>query len=412
MFADALLARAAAEPPPRWKFLPGQRYREMPATFALHLLALAAHREPYRKVNGTPLGAAVADKLQTWLGGTPADAEGHTREPEAQGGLGGWTHNAAAQILLLAKHTFAVWSRLAEAERRRADLIMQALAVAGHFTLGDANNYHVLLDGISPNHKSWNPNITEGYVDVMVAAAQYFEPAELNAFFRGFDFDTFVSDLERHELHNISRCWRHTPAISGLLMRGGSHHLGGGTGPVHAGGVTGHGCGVRQDFTFFGYGLTEPWALYRTQADRLYAKAVRTEIIVHGDNRSRLLQRATAATVSPWEGRMGMCAEFESTDWFGLRTSLTYAFEGVMINLGTAATLKVLGIWRDDAAGRDIVRRMAVGVSDLRFKAREGYRGWAGGRETCAWLEQDLQPIGSDYIFPLWTELFPPPEAN
>jgi hypothetical protein len=412
MFADALLARAAAEPPPRWKFLPGQRYREMPATFALHLLALEAHLEPNRKVNGTPLAAAVAEKLQTWLGGTPADAEGHTREPEAQGGLGGWTHNAAAQTLLLAKRTFAIWSRLTEAERRRADLIMQALAVAGHFTLGDANNYHVLLDGISPNHKSWNPNITEGYVDVMVAAAQYFEPAELKAFFRGFDFSGFVSELERHELRNISRCWRHTPAVGDLLMQGGPHHLGGGTGPVQAGGVTGHGHGVRQDFTFFGYELTEPWALYRTQADRLYAKAVRTEIIVHGDNRSRLLQRATDATVSPWEGRMGMCAEFEGTDWFGLRTSLTYAFEGVMINLGTAATLKVLGAWRDDAAGRDIARRMAVGVSDLKFKAHEGYRGWAGGKETKAWLEQDLQPIGSDYIFPLWTDFFPPPEAN
>ncbi len=412
MLADDLLARAMAAPPPRWKFLPGQRYRELPATFALHLLALTAHMEPKRQISGTPLAAAVVEKLQTWLGGTPADAEGHTREPEAQGGLGGWTHNAAAQTLLLAKRTFAVWSQLAETERQRADLIMQALAVAGHFTLGDANNYHVLLDGRSPNHKSWNPNITEGYVDVMIAAGQYFEPTELNAFFCRFDFDAFIGELERCGLRNISRCWQHTPAMGGLLMRGGSHHLDGAAGPVSAGGVIGYGRGVRQDFTFCGYGLAEPWALYRTQADRLFAKAVRTEIMVHGDNRSRLLQRATAATVSPWEGRMGMCAEFEGTDWFGLRTSLIYAFEGVMIHLGTAATLKVLGTWRDDAAGREIARRMAVGVSDLRFKAREGYRGWAGGKETRAWLEQDLQPIGSDYIFPLWTEWFPPPEAN
>lgn len=412
MFAEALLHRAADEPPPRWKFIPGQRYRELPPTFALHLLALAAHAEPARVVAGRPLAGLVVGKLRTWLGGAAPDAEGHTREPEAQGGLGGWSHNAAAQTLLLAKRTFAVWTQLTDAERDRADAIMQALAVAGHFTLGDANDYHVLLDGVSPNHKSWNPNITEGYVDVMVAAAFYFEPAELNGFFRGFAFAPFIARLEALGLRNISRCWRHTPAICGLLERGGAHHLPGGTGPVHRDGITGHGRGVRQDFTYLGHGLATPWALYRTQADRQFCKAVRTEIIIGGDNRSRLLQRATGATVSPWEGRMGMCAEFEGTDWFGLRTSLTYAFEGVMIHLGTAATLKVLGEWRDDAGGRDIARRMAVGVSDLRFKAAEGYRGWAGGKETVAWLEQDLQPLGSDYIFPLWTELFPPPEPT
>lgn len=107
---------------------------------------------------------------------------------------------------------------------------------------------------------------------------------------------------------------------------------------------------------------------------------------------------------------MGMMLEFEITDWDGLRTSLAYGFEGAMIHLGTAATLRVLGEWRDDAAGRDIERRMAVGIADLMFKAKEGYRGWSLGKERINWLEQDLQPLGSDYIFPLWTQLFPPPE--
>ena len=142
----------------------------------------------------------------------------------------------------------------------------------------------------------------------------------------------------------------------------------------------------------------------------MFSRTVRTQIIINGENRSRLLQRATSATVSPWEGRMGMCLEFEISDWDGLRTSLAYAFEGAMIHLGTAATLRVLGEWRDDPAGRDIERRMAVGIADLMFKAKEGYRGWSLGKERINWLEQDLQPLGSDYIFPLWTQLFPPPE--
>jgi hypothetical protein len=82
-----------------------------------------------------------------------------------------------------------------------------------------------------------------------------------------------------------------------------------------------------------------------------------------------------------------------------------------MINLGTAASLRVLGLWRDDASGRDIGERMAIGVSDLMFKAREGYRGWAHGKETIAGLEE-LRARGSDYVLPMWSELFPPPPAR
>lgn len=410
LFAEELLAAALREESPRWKFVPGTRYREMPRTFALQLLAVAAHAAPDRAVAGVTLAAAVAARLHPWLGGVAPDAEGNTREPEAQGGIGGWTHAAAAWILLLAKSTPAVWSELDTAERHRADLIMSALAVAGHFTMGDANNYHVLLDGTSLHHKSWNINITEGYVDVLAAAGGYFGAAELNAFFAGFDFEAFVAAAERAGLRNIVRCWTHRPFIRELLMRGGAHHVPGGVGPVGAAGVTGHGRGVRCPAFFQGHGLDETWALFRTQAARQFAKAVRTEIIVQTGERTRLLQRATAATVSPWEGCMGMCTEFEGTDWFGVRSSLTYAFEGVMIQLGTAASLRVLGLWRDDAAGRDIARRMAVGVSDLRFKAQEGYRGWAHGKETVAGMGE-LRASGSDYVFPLWSELFPPPEA-
>lgn len=410
-FTDDLLTRALREESPRWKFVPGTRYREMPQTFALQLLALAAHVAPDRSVAGTALAAAVAGKLQTPLGGLPPDAEGNTREPEAQGGIGGWTHAAAAWVLVLAKRTQAVWSQLSEGERHRATLMMQAMAVAGHFTMGDANNYHVLLDGMSLHHKSWNINIAEGYVDVLNAAGCYFGAKELNAFFIGFDFDTFVAECDRAGLRNIVRCWTHRPSVRELLMRGGAFHVPGGIGPVGKAGVTGNGVGIRCECFFQGHGLDETWALYRTQAARQFAKAGRTEIIAREGETTRLLQRKSNATVSPWEGAMGMCTEFEGTDWYGVRSSLTYAFEGVMINLGTAASLRVLGLWRDDASGRDIERRMAVGVSDLMFKAQEGYRGWAHGKETIAGLEE-IRARGSDYVLPLWSELFPPPPAR
>jgi len=52
---------------------------------------------------------------------------------------------------------------------------------------------------------------------------------------------------------------------------------------------------------------------------------------------------------------------------------------------------------------------MAVGVSDLMFKGREGYRGWAHGKETIEGFEQ-MTERGADYIFPMWSELFSPVE--
>ena len=52
---------------------------------------------------------------------------------------------------------------------------------------------------------------------------------------------------------------------------------------------------------------------------------------------------------------------------------------------------------------------MAVGVSDLRFKGREGYRGWAHGKETIEGFEE-MNERGADYIFPMWSELFTPVE--
>jgi len=408
-FADDLLARAVQEPGPTWLGTPGKRSGNHKSTFAMQLVAVAAHLEPGRRVADTTLASSLVAKLHSFLRNDGPNAEGHTREPDATGGLGGWTHNTAAQCLLLARRTPAVWNALTADDRRRADLLMHALAVAAHFTLDDENDFSVVLDGVSIYHKSWNPNITEGYADVAIATSLYFGPKALDTFFTTFDFDAFIAELRTVQFLNIVHCWTHTPAIRDLVMKGGALTNPGGPAPYKLGGVAGHGTGVRHAFHYRGWSLDRTWEIYRIQADRQFSKTVRTVVTIHGDNQTRLLQRASNAVASPWEGRMGMCMELESTDWDGMRSSVAYAYEGVMIHLSTASTLRVLGEWRDDAAGRDIERRMAVGMSDLMFKAREGYRGWSLGKERLQWLEQDLQPLGSDYVFPLWSQLFPPP---
>lgn len=400
-FAPEILERAVNEKPPRWKFVRGTRYRELPETFAMQLVAIAAASHPDHRVGDTTLADSLARKVQHFLRNDGPDEDGNTHEPEAQGGIGGWSHNAAAWALLIAKQTPQVWSQLTADDRRRADILMQALAIGGHFTHGDANDYPVLLDGMSWYHKSWNPNHIEGYVGVMIAAATYFGADELNAFFRSFDYAEFRQELEAVRFQNILQTWENEPAVAKLLMHGGTYQYG--TRPP------GHGQGVRQDFTYRGRTLHQPWELYLTQADRLWSKTARTIVRIHGDQASRLLNHKTDATLSPYEGRMGMIYEFEAMDFSGLRTSLGYAYDCVMIHLGTAAGLKVTGLWRDDATGQDVEQRMAVGMADFIFKAEEGYEGWANGKPS-TFTMADLQENGLDYILPIWRDLFPSPD--
>ncbi len=408
-FSAGLVQRAVELDAPRWKFIEPRRYREMPQTFGLQITALAAHAAPDYVVNGAPLADHLAAKLRYILVTPEPYEDGSTREPEALGGIGGWTHHVPANALLLAKRTPAVWNQLSADERARADLLMQALALAGHWCLDDDNNYYVLMDGETLFHRSWNPNHVEGYVGVMVAASLYFGHEELNTFFRTFDFDTFAARLEAANFRNILRCWTWTPAVRDRMMFGGDLAV-----PDHqvlVPGLVTTGRGVRNTFSYDGMGLDEPWALYRSQGMRVFNKAVRNNVIVHGDLTGQILGQATGADTSPWNGQTGFIFEFETMDWSGLRTNIAYAFEAAMIDLMSATTLKELGEWQTEAGGRTLERRMAVGMGDLLFRFREGYSGWANGKPGTYDWEDYFKPQGADLVVDLWRSYFetPPP---
>ncbi len=405
-FPAALVQRAVDLNAPRWRFVEAVRYREMPQTFALQITALAAHAAPDYEVNGQPLAAHLADKLRFILVTPEPYPDGSSREPEALGGIGGWTHHVPANAILLAKHTPAVWNQLSADERARADLLMQALAVAAHWCLDDDNNYYVLTDGVTLFHRSWNPNHVEGYVGVIVAASLYFGADELNAFFRGFDFDQFAARLEAANFRNILNCWTWTPTVRDRMMFGGD--LAVPDNQVLVPGLVTTGRGIRNDFSYDGMTLDETWPLYRSQALRVFNKAVRNEVNVHGEIAGRILGEDTGATRSPWDGQTGFIFEFESMDWFGLRTNLAYAFEASMIDLMTATTLKEIGEWRTDAGGRYIERRMAVGMADFMFRAREGFTGWANGKVGNYDWEDYFLPQGADMVVELWQAYFEP----
>jgi hypothetical protein len=92
---------------------------------------------------------------------------------------------------------------------------------------------------------------------------------------------------------------------------------------------------------------------------------------------------------------MGMLHEFESTDWDGLRTSLAYAFEGVMIDIPTAATLKAVGVWNAEAGGDMLERRMGVGMAGLTVRriVEDGLPSFAFGTRRQSTIGTAYNPI-------------------
>jgi len=144
----------------------------------------------------------VADQLLVQI--RELISPGH--EPNAGAGLNGWSHHAIAQAFLLVKKTPEVWSRLTDDDKNRMDWIMKAMAVAGHFQFDDGNDYHTSLHADDNTQKGWNPN-HRLYLFVVIAAADYFGPKELNDIYTSFNYDEYIKKFDELGFSNIKAVW-------------------------------------------------------------------------------------------------------------------------------------------------------------------------------------------------------------
>lgn len=394
-FSDTVIEQALAQPAPVWRYKYQKRYREIDQTCALHTLALAAYASP-----SVPdaISEAVLVRLQKILaGGT---------EPECQGGLGGWTHGPFAWTLALARHSPGVWGKLSDEEKMRADLLMQALAVAASFNVEDDNNYRCMIDGDINTAKTWNPNHVEGYVAAAMAAGWYFGADTLDAFYMSFDFDAFLGKLQSAGFSNIVGAWTRTPDTRRVLMEGGPFYL---DNPK-----AGTGRGVRGNaFTYRRNRTDQSWAIYAVLARKMFAHEVRTSLPVTGRDGefTRILDVDAKGLplVSPWEGKQGMCYEFITTQGekrgSKFRSCARYVWEGWTIDMATAVTLYARGLWPADGVDEGLRSAVAVGSEDLLFKLKHGYRGFAHG----SWMEVRMKDVkGSLWVTAWWSEVLAP----
>ncbi|WP_232766620.1 hypothetical protein [Geminisphaera colitermitum] len=407
-FSDDVIAQALAQPAPVWRYKFQKRYREIDQTCALHTLALAAYANPSATsaTNAPDLNEAVATRIQKIIaGGT---------EPECQGGLGGWTHGPFAWTLALARHTPSVWNLLSDDEHARADLLMQALAVAANFNVDDDNNYRCMIDGDINTAKTFNPNHVEGYVAAAMAAGWYFDVNDtqdtLDAFFQKFDFDAFVEKLRAANFTNIIAAWTHSPETRRVLMEGG---------PFYADNPkAGTGRGVRGNpFTYGQHRVDQPWPIYAKLARKMFAHEVKSSLPVSGREGefTRILDTDTEGRplVSPWEGRRGMCYEFLTSQGAkrgsNFRSCARYVWEGWTIDMATAVTLYARGLW--PAPGKDdgLSSAMTVGSEDLLFKLKHGYRSFSHGR----FYDVNWKMVkGWPWVSAWWSEILSPSLAG
>ncbi len=339
---------------------------------ALNYLALVAFHDT--KNQHPEVAAKVVEQLRYVISGG--------KEPCCRGVIAGWADNPLAQSIALAKYTKSVWEKLTKAEKKKLDLLMSCLAIAGNYSHNTQNQIKKGLYQVFPWAKGWNPNHVEGYVGVMIAAWIYFGGADaVNAIFRDFSYDDYMKKLDDNGFVNIKACWS---ASGKKMMEVGGTDAGGGTTK-----------GVKMPFTYsslsgFGELKYDPWLLYRDLATRMFKWKVSS---TGCDDKCYILD----GTKSPYEGQDGMCYEFISVDASGCRSSVGYCFEGWWNDVLTSATLKSFDLIPDTSEAKDINARRDVGSGDLMYKLQHGYRDHKNGRSSNSG-EKNVQSLGYPII--------------
>ncbi|WP_020597373.1 cellulose binding domain-containing protein [Spirosoma panaciterrae] len=389
-----VLTQALSADSVRWKADPNTNpeyttYNTLATVKAMNYLALVAYHNPS---NTTVVNRLLVQIRSAIKGGY---------EPTCRGAILGWTDNALAQSLTLAKYTSTVWSKLTSAEKNKCDWLMKALTVAGNYNQNFHNNPARCILGVFQfGGKRTSPNIQEGYVGIMITAHKYFGGATaVNDTLAHFDYDRYLAAFTSLGFTNIIYGWTYNfgDTSSGRAQMGSRMENGG----TDAGGGTIATQGVRRPFTFGDYSSPaveipyDPFQIYQALAARMYRH------ITHSQSDSGYAYILNNR-ISPMTGLMGMCNELQGLDGAGERSSVRYAYDGWMNSILTYATLRTLGLWGNTAAHQDIDRRMKVGSIDLLYKYKAGYQGRSNG-ESKRHTEPTGITLGYIFLKDIWT---------
>ncbi|WP_310225416.1 DNRLRE domain-containing protein [Paenibacillus qinlingensis] len=378
-FSHKLIDSALREPLLQYQLSLEWTSHSLRSGTALMYLTTAALYDPsYKGSDGTLIKDRILAHIRNML------VPGSKREPGASGSLDTSATSLAIQALDLASTIPAVWNELTSEEKVKINLIMQAHLVAAHWGHDDDNNFSTGIDQLGNFNKGWNPNYVEGAIASALATVRYLGGADkANEFLLSFDYDNFMSKLQAAGLSSIAWTFRQT-----------------GKSALEA--------AVKNEFTFRGHTLDQPFEWMKDRALIMYNKTVKAQLSSNDTVRAFVLNPEGLPNV----GMMGMAQEFDSVDANGIRSDLDYVTRGWNNSILSLLEAYYYGVAAsgspDDLAL--IQSRYAIGSTDLIYKAVNGYSGYAKGKSLGIRDEFTADAnVGYDWLKELWENVISQP---
>ncbi|HEY3868677.1 MAG TPA: cellulose binding domain-containing protein [Actinocrinis sp.] len=310
----------------------------------LYYLALVELQDPAAAAsNGTTVQSALLAQVANLVGG------GH--EPDADGGLEGWSAAPVAQALLLLKHG-AAWNQLTGSQQNNVTLLEAAMGYGGNYAYNDANSFSSGICGFGDFSKTNNPNYEDGYVDVEAAAIQYFGAATWNSMLAAFNDTAEASTLTAAGLTNAAGCFTTAGTAANAA--------------------------IQPAFVWKSHSAADLMGIWNQLAADTFDLTV-TSSVTGTSNGATVTAQIADGTTSPEQGQLGMGHEFDSTDSGGLRSSALYVYEGWMNVTGNRVVMSAIGDFSCSTATS--AAQYDVGTLDLVYKLDHGYTSYAQSQD-------------------------------
>jgi hypothetical protein len=323
---------------------PGTSPTNILAAKVLYYLALVEYEDPDATASdGTTVDSALLAQVANLVAGG--------NEPDADGGLEGWSAAPVAQALLLLKNGPA-WSQLPATEQSDVVLLEAAMGYAGNYTYNDANDFSSGICGFGDFNKTNNPNYQDGYVDVELAAILFFGLSTWDTMLTGFNDATETAELGAAGLTNAGGCYATVGSAANAA--------------------------IDQPFVWMGHPATDPMGIWNQLASDTFDLTV-TSSVTGVSNGAAVTAYIADNTTSPEQGECCMGHEFDSADSSGLRSSALYVYEGWMNVTGSRVAMTALGDF--DCRAATAAAQYDVGSQDLIYKLHHGYISYALGQD-------------------------------
>lgn len=362
----------------------------------------------YAAYNG---GWQIPLALNAWSGNSEGDSKlleqidqvlegGHTLS--ATGGYSAQHERHVTAMFAILKQSPRFWEGVLDAGcRAKIDLLMKATLVASAYTTSDViyaeGMKHTSMDGDPNLHRGWNPNFREGMFGAILVSMVYFGGVDATTeILNNYDHATFVAELRKAGLSNThgTFTWAEKHPESGAPSAEQIEKA------VHK-------------YRFEGKPLMEPFELYRWLTLNTYNRKIAAGL----NNGKGIVDKGVAAGCIvagadklPNLGKLGMLTEFDSVDASGRRSSMTYSYDGFRPNLAHHAVVLVGGYWPADGSDAEVLERLKIGITDIAYKLKHGYRNYAHatGSTDVFTLDKDGWNWSTRTTLPLWTELLLP----